>query len=192
MVHVSAGQVGPAGTTTATTTATTSATTVTTSAPAPARAAAAGTGGPRPKTLRADGVWEGRQRTRLSVRGFTFATGEPERVGGDDSAPTPMEVVLAAFEGCLAVVVETVAAERGVALRSLELSAEAEMDTRGFAGVPGVRPYFTWVRARVAVDAGTDAAGLAPLRDQVHRRGPAPTHLQAADLGAPVTWGGAA
>ncbi len=144
---------------------------------------------PRLKTLRADGVWEGRQRTRLTVRHFDLATGEPEKVGGDDSAPTPMELVLAGLDGCLAVVVETVAGELGLDLRGIELHSEAVMDTRGFAGVAGVRPYYTEVRSRVQVRLGAaDADGVALLPSTVEARCPALTLIRAADVDARVEW----
>ncbi len=141
---------------------------------------------PRLKTLRVATTWEGRQSARHRVRSFEVRTGEPERVGGDDSAPTPMELILAGLDGCLAVVVETVAAERGVPLRSLELSSEAVMDQRGFAGVPGVRPYYTTIRTRVVLDAGP--GGVAALRDEVQRRCPALGLVRAADVDVELSW----
>lgn len=145
-------------------------------------------GTPRIKTLRADGVWEGRQRTRLTVRQFELATGEPEKVGGDDSAPTPMELVLAGLDGCLAVVIETVALERELPLRAISLHSEAEMDTRGFAGVPGVRPFYSQVRTRIELGLEAGEEELAALRAAVQQRCPALTLLQAADVDVEVEW----
>ena len=141
---------------------------------------------PRLKTLRVATTWEGRQRARHSIRTFEARTGEPERLGGDDSAPTPMELILAGLDGCLAVVVETVAAERGLALRALELSSEAVMDQRGFAGVPGVRPYYTTIRTRIGLDAGPGGADA--LRAEVERRCPALGLVRAADVDVELTW----
>lgn len=141
---------------------------------------------PRLKTLRVASTWEGRQRTRHQIRGFEVRTGEPERLGGDDSAPTPMELVLAGLDGCLAVVVETVAAEHGLPLDALELSSEAVIDQRGFAGVPGVRPYYTTIRTRVRLDAGP--GGAEALRDEVQRRCPALGLVRAAGVDVEIAW----
>ncbi|MBC7291094.1 MAG: hypothetical protein H5T83_07130, partial [Actinotalea sp.] len=56
--------------------------TTTSSTTAP-RARAVAEDAPVLKHLRARGVWEGRQRTRLAVRHFDdLATGEPVAVGG--------------------------------------------------------------------------------------------------------------
>lgn len=141
------------------------------------------------KKLRARGIWEGRQRTRLTVRQFAdFATGEPAAIGGDDSAPTPMELVLAALAGCLAVVIETVATERGITVRSLELTSEATIDTRGFAGVPGVRPHFASADTRVEINLASTAAHLADLRVEVERRCPALNLFRDAGVDVRVTW----
>ncbi|WNB86531.1 OsmC family protein [Cellulomonas sp. ATA003] len=160
---------------------------MTTSTSAPTAAPAPD--GPRLKTLRADGVWEGRQRTRLTVRHFDLATGEPEKVGGDDSAPTPMELILAGLDGCLAVVVETVAGELGLGLHSLALHSEAVMDSRGFGGVPGVRPYYQDVRTRVEVGLGEHTPDdVARLQTSVEARCPALTLIRAADVDARVEW----
>ena len=45
---------------------------------------------PRLKHVRSQGRWEDQMKTLLTVRDFEpFYTGEPERAGGDNSAPTP-------------------------------------------------------------------------------------------------------
>src|SRR5690606_20476489 len=84
------------------------------------------------RTVKARAQWEGRYRNALYVRQFpAFYIAEPEKLGGDDSAPTPMETVLAAYNGCLAVVVELVAQEQGIPLDALEISSEGTIDRRG-------------------------------------------------------------
>jgi len=137
------------------------------------------------KHVRSSGTWAGRFATELSVRQFpTFFTAEPVKAGGDDRAPTPMEYVVAALNGCLAVVIETVAAEQGVQLDGLELSSVATMDTRGFAGTADVTPHFLDLtnEARFAVSGGDEF--LPALRQQVERRCPALNLIR--DAGVPV------
>lgn len=144
---------------------------------------------PRIKHVRASGVWRGRLATDLRIRDFpSFATAEPIAIGGDDSAPTPMEYVAAALDGCLVVVIETVAAELGLALRALEVDTDATMDTRGFAGTADVPPYFTHLAltVRLSTDAGADA--VADLRLQVERRCPALNLITAAGVPVDAEW----
>lgn len=144
---------------------------------------------PALKHLRAEGVWEGRQRTRLRVRQFDgLATGEPVPVGGDDSAPTPMELVLAALDGCLVVVVETVAAELGLRLTALEVASEAAIDVRGFRGVPGVRPHFAHVATVVRVRTPEEGERWARCAAEVERRCPALNLVRDAGVPASVDW----
>jgi uncharacterized OsmC-like protein len=141
---------------------------------------------PQLKHVRASGTWVGHLATELTVRHFPpFFTGEPTAIGGDGRAPTPMEYVIAALNGCLAVVIETVAAEQGVHLRALDLQSEATMDTRGFAGTADVSPHFLDLtnRARfVTDDEGDDF--LPALKQQVERRCPALNLIK--DAGVPV------
>jgi uncharacterized OsmC-like protein len=66
------------------------------------------------KTVKAEGQWKRQFRTDLDVRDFRFVTAEPEKIGGNNEGPTPMEYVLGALNGCLGVVVELVAKEQGI------------------------------------------------------------------------------
>lgn len=144
---------------------------------------------PTLKQLRAHGVWEGRQRTRLAVRQFdALATGEPVGVGGDDSAPTPMELVLAALDGCLVVVVETVATELGLVLEEIEVTSQAEIDVRGFRGVPGVRPHFQHVTTTVRVRTPDSDRFTEHGTAEVERRCPALNLVRDAGVPARVAW----
>jgi uncharacterized OsmC-like protein len=141
---------------------------------------------PRLKALRAEGVWQGQMKTRLQVRDFApFYTGEPERVGGDDSAPTPMEYVVAALNGCVAVVVETVAAELGLRIDGMRIESEATMDRRGFLGTADVTPHFTQLTNRIRFTTTEQPERLEELQRQVVRRCPALNLVQ--DAGVPVT-----
>ncbi|MDD9206153.1 OsmC family protein, partial [Georgenia sp. 10Sc9-8] len=144
---------------------------------------------PRLKHVRAAGTWRGAMTTSLHVRDFApFATGEPEAVGGDDSAPTPMEYVAAALNGCLVVVTETVARELGIALVDLAVDTDATMDTRGFAGTAEVPPYFTHVAVTVLVTTTGIPAQVEELRAQVQRRCPALTLIAAAGVPVDAEW----
>lgn len=143
---------------------------------------------PYHKHLTAHSTWRGRARTDITIRHFAVATGEPERAGGDDSAPTPMELILAGLEGCLTVTIETVAVERGLTLRSVRVDSHAVMDIRGFQGVRGARPYYESVQTTVTTDIGLDGQDLPGFADEVERRCPALTLIRAAGVSADVTW----
>ena len=61
---------------------------------------------PRLKMVRATGRWKGRFRTDQTVRDFGFTIAEPEKIGGQNEGPTPMEYVIGALNGCLGIVVK--------------------------------------------------------------------------------------
>ena len=144
---------------------------------------------PRLKHVRSSGTWQGRMTTSTRVRGFDpIVIGEPVGVGGDDNAPTPMEYVVAALNGCLAVVVETVAAERGLPLDALTVDTDATMDTRGFAGTADVAPFFTGVRVVLTMTSSAPADEVRHLRAAVERRCPALTLIVAAGVPVEMEW----
>lgn len=142
---------------------------------------------PQHKTLRAHSVWRGRARADIGIRQFQVATSEPVKAGGDDSAPTPMELILAGIEGCLTVTAETVAAERGLTLQSIEITSEAVMDIRGFAGVTGVRPYYETIATSIELGIEPEVA-FAEFAKEAERRCPALTMVRAADVAVEIAW----
>ncbi|GEL17934.1 hypothetical protein PA7_17710 [Pseudonocardia asaccharolytica DSM 44247 = NBRC 16224] len=140
---------------------------------------------PQLKYARSRSVWEGKMKSRLQIRHFpNFYTGEPEHVGGDNSAPTPMEVVIASFNGCLTIVIELVAKELGVPLEAIEMETEGAIDQRGVFGTAPVSPHFSRVvnRTRVRTPAGQE--DLDEIRRRVMRRCPAFNLIR--DAGVPI------
>lgn len=140
---------------------------------------------PRLKYARARSVWEGSMRSRLEIRHFPpFRTGEPERMGGDDSAPTPMEVVIASFNGCLTIVIELIAGEFGLHLDSIEMETEATVDQRGIFGTAAVSPHFKRVVNHTRVGTTADQQSLEEVRRLAMLRCPAYNLIK--DAGVPV------
>lgn len=140
------------------------------------------------KSLRAHSTWRGQCRTDIAIRQFRSATGEPVKAGGDNSAPTPMELILGGLQGCLTVVVETVAGERGISVTALEIDAHAVIDVRGFEGVVGIRPFYETVDLTVDLDADLPEQDLPAFADEAERRCPALTLIRAAGVDATVQW----
>lgn len=154
-------------------------------------AAVAKTGAPRErwiKSVRASGRWLGAMTTDIRVRDFSLRTDEPVAVGGTNSAPTPMEVLASAVNGCITVVIETVATELGIVLGSIDTETVAHMDVRGFQGTADVSPHFTDFTLRVVVAASADADLRAELCAQVERRCPALNLVRDARVPFDLQW----
>ncbi|MFJ6416599.1 OsmC family protein [Paeniglutamicibacter sp. NPDC091659] len=128
-------------------------------------------------------------RTTVDIREFSFDIDEPVRIGGTDTAPTPMEFVAGAVNGCVSVVVEQVAKELGIEFTALETYSIATQDTRGFAGTADVSPFFHSYRLEIHVETALDdTARQEELTAQVHRRCPAINLVQAAGVNLDINW----
>jgi uncharacterized OsmC-like protein len=93
--------------------------------------------------------------TEVAVRvgsGHAFAVDQPKGIGGGDVAACPAEYALAALGSCQAITYRFWAAQLGIALDTVEVTVEGDLDVRGFFGFDeGVRPGFGAVRVAVEV-----------------------------------------
>lgn len=149
----------------------------------------ASTSGPVWMHLSAEGKWEGGMRTRLQVRDFDpIYSDEPPSFGGQDSAPNPMELLLAALNGCLTVMTQVIAREKGIEIQGITLHAEGDLDLRGAMGDPSVPPYFRTVRERVEVATSASPEQVRALQEEVQRRCPVYTLLKSAGVEVQSSW----
>src|SRR3954469_3339679 len=77
-------------------------------------------------------------RTRATVRQFEFGIDEPPSLGGTDTAPNPVEMVLAALGTCQEIVYATYARVLGVPVDGVRIKVAGDLDPRGFYGVADV------------------------------------------------------
>ena len=143
---------------------------------------------PQIKTVKAEGQWKGQFRTDLDVRDFHFVTAEPEKIGGNNEGPTPMEYVLGALNGCLGVVVELVAKEQGIPLHDLKISSSGLVDQRGLFGTADVSPQFQSVDVAITLAISAPSAKLATLQQQVLKRCPVYNMIRDSKARIDVSW----
>jgi len=143
---------------------------------------------PQIKTVRAEGEWKGRFRTDLNVRDFHFIIAEPEKIGGKNEGPTPMEYVLGALNGCLNVVVELVAKERGFGLRDLRISSSGLVDQRGLFGTADVSPQFQSVKVDIGGVISAPSARLKEFQHAVLKRCPVYNLIRDSQARVDVNW----
>jgi uncharacterized OsmC-like protein len=90
--------------------------------------------------------WTGQTRSETVVDHFTMGgeritrshkivADEPCQLLGQDSAPNPQELLMAAFNACITVGYVAGAALKGINLESLEIRTRGELDLRGFLGL---------------------------------------------------------
>src|SRR5699024_8680470 len=148
-------------------------------------------GAMRRRRLRSHGERTGVEPTDVPLRRQRFTLDEPVAAGGTDTAPTPLEYVVGALNGCVTVLVDLVAADLGIAVDHVVTDAVAEQDRDGIAGVPGVRTHFSSVQLDVRVTSTATAEQLDALATEVERRCPMVNLLRDARVEVDVLWSAA-
>ena len=91
-------------------------------------------------------TWQGQTRSRSQVEGFgiggeevkrrfTIDIDEPCELGGSNRCANPQEYLLAALNACMTVGYVAQCAVHGIALESLAIETEGEINLRGFLGI---------------------------------------------------------
>ncbi|MDJ0336664.1 OsmC family protein [Cryobacterium sp. PH31-O1] len=140
------------------------------------------------KSVRASGSWLRPMRTRISIREFNFVIDQPVIKGGENDAPTPMEFLAGAVNGCITVTIEAVATELGIRLDQIETLTRSHIDVRGFTGTADVSPHFSDYSLLVQIVTPAAEPKLGELRRAVEKRCPAISLLRDADIPIDLHW----
>ncbi|MDY0409170.1 OsmC family protein [Virgibacillus soli] len=140
-------------------------------------------------TLSAHGSWEDNLRNEVKVRDLTpFIVDEPERLGGTNAGPNPLEYFLGALSSCTSIVTAMVAKEIGITYDALEFFVDGELDPRGYQGVEGVQTYFETVALEIKIDTKADEEALQQLKEKVEQRCPLFNLLKDAGVAVQSQW----
>ncbi len=124
-------------------------------------------------TWAAEVRWTGAFRSEASVRGFApIASDEPAALGGTDSAPNPVEQLLAAFGNCLAVGYAANASVAGIEIRDLRIALDGDIDLHTFLGLGDGHAGFSPIRVVVHLDTDADEAAVSELHRRVAATSP--------------------
>ena len=112
------------------------------------------------------------------VRQFNIAVDEPENFGGKDSAPTPVEYILAGYAGCLNVVVNLIAKEMGITIKSLEINITGDINPEKLLGISDKeRAGFKSLNIQMNIKSDASKDMLQKLLTQVKERCPVNDNL---------------
>ena len=112
------------------------------------------------------------------VRQFSIAVDEPENFGGKDSAPTPVEYILAGYAGCLNVVVNLIAKEMGITIKSLEINITGDINPEKLLGISDKeRAGFKSLNIQMNIKSDASKDMLQKLLTQVKERCPVNDNL---------------
>jgi uncharacterized OsmC-like protein len=106
-------------------------------------------------------------------RSFRFRTDEPRELAGTNEFANPQEYLLGAFNACMVVGYVAVASLFGIALESLEIETEGEIDLRGFLGLdPNVKAGYEELHYTVRVKGAGTEAQLREIHEIVMKTSP--------------------
>jgi uncharacterized OsmC-like protein len=124
-------------------------------------------------TWSAEVRWTGAYRSEAAVRKFApIASDEPRGMGGTDSAPNPVEQLLAALGNCLAVGYALNASAAGITIRDLRIDLAGDLDLHPLLGLADGHAGFSAIRVAVHLDADADEAAVAELHRKVAATSP--------------------
>jgi uncharacterized OsmC-like protein len=113
--------------------------------------------------FRVKSEWKGQTRSETFVdsyklggkeirRQFKINVDEPLELLGENTAPNPQELLMAALNACIMVGYVAAAAVNGIALKNIEIETSGQLDLRGFLGVdPSVKPGYESIRYVVRI-----------------------------------------
>lgn len=129
-------------------------------------------------------AWSGQTRSEARVksyvmdgveipREFSIVADEPRELLGQNTAPNPQELLMAAFNACIMVGYVANAAVMGVALENVEIETEGELNLRGFLGIdPNVKPGYDSIRCRVRLTGNGTRQQYQAIHEQVLKTSP--------------------
>lgn len=94
-------------------------------------------------------------RSKAAIRNgkFEIHADEPVGIGGTDTAPNPVEILLAALGSCQEITYKAYAQALQIPLDSVSLQLDGDIDLRGFFAVdPQIRPGFQKITGVVTVE----------------------------------------
>ncbi len=107
------------------------------------------------------------------TRRFVLMVDEPDILGGVDSAPQPVEVLLSALAGCVTAGIATNAEMFGVPIDSMEIDVEADVDLRGVLGHDkSVRNGVTDIRYTVTIQSPAPEDQVRKCKETIDRKSP--------------------
>ncbi len=146
-------------------------------------------------TFRSESALQSGLQSHVSMRDHKMTVDEPVNLGGKDTGPNPVELILGALGSCQEITYRAYATALGIPLDDVSVTLDGDIDLRGFFGVDDtVRPGFGAIKGTVHLTSSAPEADLEMLRGAVNAHcpvldmlvNPVPVDLQL-DLRQPVT-----
>jgi len=128
--------------------------------------------------------WRGQTRSEATVescviggeevkRRFVMPVDEPLELLGENTAPNPQEMLMAALNACVMVGYVAGAAVRGIRLDKVEIETTGELDLRGFLGIADdVAPGYESIQYTVRIKGDGTPEQFREIHDTVIKTSP--------------------
>ena len=110
--------------------------------------------------------------TQSEIRGFTVTMDEPLDLGGTDTGPNPVEMVLAALGSCQEIVYRAYASMLGLEIERIEVHAKGRIDLRGLLNLADVPSGFSQVSFTTRIISDEPHERIRDLAELVERHCP--------------------
>lgn len=117
-----------------------------------------------------------------------FIVDEPERLGGTNAGPNPLEYLLGALSSCTTIMIAYVAQDLNFEYEGVTFETEGTLDPRGFQGMEGVRTYFEAVHVKIVIDTTESDERIAELQKGVEARCPIHNLMHDSDVHITAEW----
>ena len=123
--------------------------------------------------------WKQGFQSEARIRDFDpVASDEPISLGGEDTAPNPVEQILAALGNCLAVGYAANASAAGIELNGLQIDLSGDLDLHTFLGLADEHAGFENIDVKVSIDSDAPASEIKELHRRVVSTSPVGHTLQ--------------
>ncbi|MEF8834735.1 MAG: OsmC family protein [Candidatus Thermoplasmatota archaeon] len=117
-------------------------------------------------------------QSETTIRDFSITIDEPEKLGGSNKGPNPVEVLLASLGGCLDFTGTIVAEQMGHSLEDFQLEIEGDLDPRGVKGEADVPVGFQDIRVHVKNIKGIPEEKIPKFIEEIQNRCPVDNTLE--------------
>ncbi len=117
---------------------------------------------------KAEVSWGGGFASEARIRDFApIRSDEPLALGGNDTAPNPVEQLLGALGNCLTVGYAANATTAGIELTDLRIELECDIDLTTFLGLGDGHAGYDSIRVKVHLEGDADSATIEKLHRTV-------------------------
>jgi putative redox protein len=130
------------------------------------------------KHVRVEAHMGERFRIESTIGNHALVVDQPKTAGGDDAGPTPLEYFFLSLAGCIATIARIAAKQKRIALRSMDVTVEGDLDVEGLLGRNPEAPVgFSGITATVKMDADMSQQEKEAFVREVDRRCPVSVNI---------------